>query len=127
MPAIHLPPGVDPAGLPRAPQAPQVFDPSPHRNVGMPARYTEFETVPDDLLIATAVALGMPRFAAEQCRVQPTLRWSLAVVWADVQDADEGDRLAKEKVDYYRAMWAEMRRMELIADKPDHTIGLFER
>ncbi len=81
----------------------------------------------DRLLAATLIDLGMPRFAAEQLYGNPMLRFQALTVWIDVQDAAAGDREARECVDNMRAKWDEARRIELISDRPEHTIGLWER
>lgn len=118
----------DPAGLPRAPRAPDIFDHAPHRNRGMAGIANQCSTVEwDNRLIATAVALGCPRWAAEQCRTHPPARYSLLTVWCDVQDAAGGDAGAQERIDYYRSCFEEARRQEVISDRPAHTAGFFER
>jgi len=81
----------------------------------------------DNRLIATAVALGCPRWAAEQARTHPPARFSLLQVWIDVQDAAEGDGAAKERVDYYRWCFQEARSQQVINDEPATTVGLFEK
>ena len=118
----------DPPSLPRAPRAPDVFDHSPHRNRGMAGIDNHNSTREwDNRLIATAVAVGCPRWAAEQCRTHPPARHALLKVWCDVQDAAEGDAGAGERVDYYRSCFETARRLEVISDRPAHTVGLFER
>lgn len=113
---LWLPP-TDPASLPAAPKAPELFDHSPDRNRGMPG--IENSTPEwDNRLIATAVALGCPRFAAEQARTHPPARFALFTVWCDVQLAAEGDGEAKERVDYYRWCFQEARKQEVISDLP---------
>jgi len=117
----------DAPGLPRAPKAPRIFNDDPERNLGAHLLPDELEALPDDKIIATAVALGMPRFAAEQARTHPGCRWNLVKIWCIAQDAAEGDGTAKEQIDYLRHSFQELRRAELIADRPDHTAGLWER
>lgn len=118
----------DPAGLKPAPVARDVFDHAPHRNRGMNGIDNNCSSEEwDNRLIATAVELGLPRWAAEQARTHPPARFSLLKVWCDVQDAAEGDRQARERVDYYRWCFEEARRQEVISDIPDRTVGLFER
>ena len=114
----------DPAGLTRAPTAPAIFDPRRHRNRGVPWIGAELKALPDNLLIATQVALGMPRQAAEQVRFHGGARFLAVRLWCDVQDAAEGDRAARERLDYYRQMFLDMRRAELIADDPRRTTPL---
>lgn len=116
----------DPAGLPRAPKAPDIFDHAPDRNAGMP-QVGPLKHVSDDLLIATQVAVGMPRWAADQVRYHPGARFLALRLWCDVQDADEGDLEAKARVDYYRETFAQLRRLDLISDRPDMSAGLMER
>jgi len=101
--AIYLPPGVDPPGLPRAPAPPRMFDPRPHRNVGMPGIAASSSSPEwDNRLIATAVSLGCPRDVAEQARTWPPARLALLQLWCRVQDAAEGDARAREAVDRCR-------------------------
>lgn len=114
----------DPAGLVRAPKAPPIFDARRARNVGVPWIGHELKGVPDDLLIATQVACGMPRQAAEQVRYHGGARFLALRLWCDVQDAAEGDRAAIERLDYHRQMFLDMRRAELIADDPRRTTPL---
>ena len=104
-----------------------VFDSRPHRNVGQPGIATELKYPNDRLLIATLVAHGQPQWSAEQLRFHPPARFWALKFWLDVQDAAEGDGQAKERVDYCRSCWQEMRKIELISDRPEHTIGFFER
>jgi hypothetical protein len=118
----------DPRGLAPAPRAPDIFDHAPQRNRGMAGVANDCSTEEwDNRLIATAVALGCPRWAAEQCRTHPPARYSLLTVWCDVQDAAEGDAAARERVDYYRWCFDRARRQEVISDDPGRTVGLFER
>lgn len=111
----------DPAGLKPHPGVRSVFDPRPHRNLGMPWIGQELKAVPDNLLIATQIALGMPRHAAEQLRTHGGARFLALKLWCDVQDAAEGHKEAKQRIDYYRQMFIELRRAELIADDPRRT------
>lgn len=110
-------PPTDPPGLPRAPRAPDIFDHAPGRSRGMPG-ISESTPEWDNLLIATAVELGCPRWAAEQCRTHPPARYSLLQVWCDVQLAAEGDGPAKERIDYYRWCFEKARKEGHIADSP---------
>lgn len=114
----------DPAGLRRAPKAPAIFDPRRERNVGVPWQGVELKDVPDDLLIATQVAMGMPRQAAEQVRVHGGARFLALRLWCDVQDAAEGDPAAKERLDYHRQVFSDLRRAEVIAEDPRRTTPL---
>jgi hypothetical protein len=103
--AIILPPGVDPPGLDRAPPAPAIFDARPHRNRGTRG-ITRSTPEWDNRLIATAVALGCPRHIAEQVRHHPARRYEMLELWCDVQDAAEGHRAARERVDRKRVAFA---------------------
>lgn len=105
-----------------------MFDSSPHRNRGVQGIANDCSSEEwDNRLIATAVELGMPRHAAEQARTHPPARFALLTVWCDVQDAQEGDKLARERVDYYRWCFQEGRKLEVISDQPEQTVGFFER
>jgi len=126
----------DPGSLAPAPEAPHLLDPAPHRNVGQPTISRELEALPDARLIATLVALGAPRWYAEQLRTQPSLRFNAVAVWCLVQDAAEGRVVvhangerttARELVDGIRQQYQEMRILELISDQPEATIGLWDR
>lgn len=114
----------DPAGLGRAPRAGSIFDTRRERNRGVPWIGRELTAVPDQLLIATQVALGMPRHAAEQVRSHGGARFLALRLWCDVQDAAEGDPAAKLRLDYHRQMFADLRRAELIADDPRRTVPM---
>ena len=81
----------------------------------------------DQLLIATVVAHGMPRWSAEQMPVHPGLRLAYFQFWVDVQMAADGEKGAKERVDACIDMWQAMRKDELISDRPDMTVGFWER
>lgn len=136
----------DPPSAPKGIVLPRtIFNQDPERNRGVPALWrTEdpgvcrmftpeggmelVKDVPtDDLIIATVVQYGCPRWFAEEVRRHPAVRFALAKAWATVQEAAEGDPEAKERLDYYRWAWAEARQVGLIHDRPEHTIGLFER
>lgn len=81
----------------------------------------------DNLLAATMMNLGMPRFAAEQVRYNPQLRLKFVRLWCAVQLAAEGNPAAKERVDVARAHFAEARRLELVADRPNMSAGIWDR
>ena len=81
----------------------------------------------DEKLIATVVAHGMPRWAAEQMRPNPMLRLQFVMFWADVQQAAKGNPEAKERVDACMAAWQEMRKIELVSDDPHGSVGFWER
>lgn len=144
MTKLILPAGVssrhtDPPGLVKQNGRPigQIFNTAPDRNIGQPGITRELPQLPDDRLIATLVSLGMPRFAADEVRTHPTARFQAVAVWCLVQDAAEGKHVthpqtgesipAKELVDGMREAWAQARKVELISDRPEHTIGLWER
>jgi hypothetical protein len=69
----------------------------------------------------------MPRWSAEQMRNHPGLRFAFVRFWLDVKMAAQGDHEAQERVDVCRQTWDEMRKTELIADRPDMSIGFWER
>jgi len=104
-----------------------IFDSSPHRNRGMPGIARELPYPSDRLLVATLVALGQPQWSAEQLRHHPPARYTAVCAWLLVQDAAEGDKLAKEKLDYIRWSYEEMRKQELISDIPGRTVGFMEK
>lgn len=95
----------DPPGLPRARAPRRLFDSRPHRNRDQPG-ITQSTPEWDNRLIATAVALGMPREDAEQCRYHPPARYALLQLWCTVQDAAEGDPRAQEAIDRVRVAFA---------------------
>lgn len=74
--------------------------------------------VTDDLLIATLVAHGQPKHSAVELRRNPPLRLAAMRFWADVQASGKGDMAARERVDYCRQAWDNMRKADLIADNP---------
>jgi hypothetical protein len=92
----------DPPGLPPAPPAPRLFDARPHRNRGVPSIPHELEHPNDNLLIATAVALGCPRIYAEQVRYYGPARLGMFQLWCCVKDAATGDAEARAVVDRCR-------------------------
>ena len=81
----------------------------------------------DDLLIATVIAHGMPKWSADQMRYHPGLRLQYYLFHLDVREAAKGNAEAKDRVDGAISAWAQMRKDELISDTPSHTIGLWER
>lgn len=124
--AIILGPRTDPPSAPRMRVRP-IFDSRPHRNLGQPGIAYELKHPNDNLLVATLVEHGQPQWSAEQLRHHPPARFAALQFWCMVQDAAEGDRLAREQVDYCRWAWQEMRKQELISDIPNRTVGIFER
>lgn len=142
--ARHITRLTDPAGLAPAPAAPAIFNEDAHRNPGtilamrpegkpasrrllllLPSgRHVEINDPAgptDDNLIATQVAVGMPRQAAEQVRHSGAARFLALRMWCDVQEAAGGDADAKLRVDYYRESFEQLRRAELIAEDPRRT------
>lgn len=75
-------------------------------------------SIPDAELIACLVEHGQPRHAALELRRNPMLREAALRFWVDVGDANRGDKAAKERVDYCRDCWSQMRAAELISDDP---------
>lgn len=128
---------LEPAGLGRAPRGPVLFTPERERNVGQAEISREIPALPDDLLVATLVELGCPRWFAEQLRRHPGLRFNAVATWCLVQDAREGASVqnartgewssARDLVDAIREQYADARRQELINDVPGHTAGFGER
>lgn len=114
----------DPPGLVKAKKYPSIFSNESHRNLGTPQIPYELDAVPDDILIATLVEYGQPRWAADEVRNYGAARFFALRFYCDVLDAAEGDKQAKERVDYCRWCWEEMRRNEQISDIPDQASGL---
>jgi hypothetical protein len=81
----------------------------------------------DDLLIATLVEHGQPLFAANELRYHPGARLFAYIFWDDVQQAAKGNPEAKEVVEAAMMAWAQMRKDEIISDRPEHTAGFWER
>jgi hypothetical protein len=81
----------------------------------------------DAQLMATVVALGMPKWSAAQMVYHPGLRLQYYMLWCDVQEAAKGNQEAKNRVDAARSMWSDMRRAEVVADRPDMSVGFYER
>lgn len=128
---------LEPGGLQRAPRAPRIFTPERQRNLDQPGIANEVPAAPDNVLIATLVSLGCPRWFADQVRWQPPIRFSAMAVYMLVLDAREGKHVtnartgeitpARDLVDAIRAQYADARRDELISDIPAHTIGFGDR
>lgn len=81
----------------------------------------------DELLIATVVELGCPRWSAEQMKYNPALRLAFYGMWTMVAAAAKGDPEAREIVDVARATWEEQRKLELVSDRPDGSVGFWDR
>jgi hypothetical protein len=78
----------------------------------------QMRSIPDAELIACLVANGQPRYAAEEVRTNPQVRFSATMFFCDVLDAAQGDKRAKQQVDFIREQWSRMRKEELITDDP---------
>jgi hypothetical protein len=65
------------------------------------------------------VAYGQPHWSAEQIRYHPPARYAALRFYLDVLDAAEGDGQARERLDYCRWAWQEMRKNEMISDVPN--------
>ena len=81
----------------------------------------------DEKLIACVMAHGMPRWAADQMRYNPSLRLQYYLFHEDVRDAAKGVADAKERVDAAIDAWAQMRKAEVIHDNPNMSVGFWER
>ena len=82
----------------------------------------------DDLLVSTMIyAVDMPRAMAELLRENPSLRWEAIVLWVKVKEAAAGNKPAQEWVDTVREKMQIARRVGLVHDIPEHTIGMWER
>lgn len=79
---------------------------------------TPIASIPDRELIATLVAHGQPRWAAQELTRNPQLRLAAVRFWVDIGDAGRGDPAAKDRVDYMRACWVRMRAEEILSDDP---------
>lgn len=79
----------------------------------------EIKDLPDAVLVDILVLYGQPRWSAQELRTNPQARALAVKFWCDVQDAREGDREAKMRVDLCREMWANLRKEELITDNPN--------
>lgn len=112
----------DPQGLKPAPQGPNLFDSSPRRNIGSPG-ISQSSPEWDNRLIATATALGCPRWVAEQARTHPPTRFQLLTIWCDVQDAADGDKEALERCEYYKWCFQTGRQEQIISDTPQDVTG----
>ena len=120
-PIVKDPPSVRPMNVR------SIWSAERHRNRGMPGIARELNWPNDRLLIATLVAHGQPQWSAEQIRHYPPARYYALSFWLDVQDAAEGDPEARARVDYCREQWQEMRKAQVISDRPSATVGIFER
>lgn len=78
----------------------------------------EIADLPDALLMATLEQFGQPAWSTREVKTNPLARLFAVRFWCDVQDANEGDATARQRVDYCRASWEALRREELIADDP---------
>jgi hypothetical protein len=119
--------GTDPSSAPAIMLRSPMFDVRPHRNRGMPGIARELQALPDDRLIAVMVEHGCPVWSAQELRRSPYLRFCGVRFYFDVEAAAQGDRKAKERVDYLRESYQTMRAVGLIDESPEHTVGLWER
>ena len=81
----------------------------------------------DNLLVATMMAHGMPRYGAEMLRVHPQARFAAYALWVDVQEAARGETGAKERVDATIGLNEDARKTELTPNDPGMSVGLWER
>ena len=119
--------GTNPSRAPQVMLDRPMFDVRPERNLGMPGIGRELPALPDEKLIAVFVDHGMPVWAAQELRRSPFARFNAVRFYFEVEAAQAGDSEARERVEIARAGWNDMRKAELIADTPSHTIGLWER
>jgi hypothetical protein len=77
------------------------------------------ENVNDRELVRTLIDVGMPAHAALAVYTNGQLRFKALQVWADVQNAAEGDPEAKARLDLIRERFVRMRGDELIHDDPN--------
>lgn len=126
----------NPSGLAPAPVSAPMMDGREHRNRAQ-GRLKAGKALPDDRLIAVWCSIGCPRWFAEQLRTSETLRFQAASVYFLVEKAAKGESVvhpvtgylipAKDLVDSMRFEYQEMRKVELVADDPMMSVGLFER
>jgi hypothetical protein len=119
--------GTDPSAAPKVMLPRPMFDTRPHRNVGSMSIPHELPSLPDDRIVAVMVEHGCPAWSANELRRNPYLRFCGVRFFFDVMDAAEGNAAAKERVELMRSGYQEMRKIGLIDETPDHTIGLWER
>ena len=79
---------------------------------------TPLAEVTDEELVQNLVALGQPRWSAEELKTNPQLRLAALRCWVDVGDAGRGDAGARERVDYLRECFSRLRAEEIISDDP---------
>ena len=113
-----------------------MMDGREHRNRAQ-GRLKKGAALPDDRLIAVWCSIGCPSWFAEQLRTSETLRFQAAAVYFLVEKAAKGEHVlhpvtgyaipARDLVDAMRFEYQEMRKVELVADHPDMSVGLFER
>ena len=126
----------NPGGLAPSPYTAGLIDNRPHRNKHQPA-LKKGKALPDDLLISVWCSIGCPRWFAEQLRESEQLRFQAASVYFLVEKAARGEHVqhpvtgylipAKDLVDLMRFEYQELRKVELVADDPMMSVGLFER
>ena len=107
-----------------------------HRNRAQ-GRLKAGKALPDDRLISVWCSIGCPGWFAEQLRKSEPLRFQAATVYFLVEKAARGESVAhpvtgylipaKDFVDPMRFEYQELRKVELVADDPMMSVGLFER
>ena len=128
--------GRDLPGLQPAPGPVGILDTRAHRNRGQP-RLRKGRALPDDVLVATLVHVGCPRWFAEELRLSEQLRFQAAAVYFLAQDAAAGRHrthpvtgepiLAKDLLDLVVSEYLLLRDVDMVADQPDMSAGFFER
>lgn len=126
----------NPSRLAPLPAQPAMMDGRDHRNRAQ-GRLKRGRALPDDRLIAVWCSIGCPQWFAEQLRTSETLRFQAASVYFLVEKAAKGESVvhpvtgymipAKDLVDSMRFEYQELRKVELVADDPMMSVGLFER
>jgi hypothetical protein len=81
------------------------------------------QAIPDEELIANLVRYGQPRWAAEEVKTNPQVRFAATQFFCDCLDANEGDKRARMQVDFIREQWVALRKEELLADDLGRTHG----
>jgi hypothetical protein len=75
-------------------------------------------SIPDTELVDVLIRLGVPKFRAVELHWNPEKRLATLELWCLEQDARDGDRDARGKLEVARAMLARQRQEELISDDP---------
>lgn len=79
---------------------------------------SELRAVPDRELVDALVSVGQPRWSASRDIRHPQGRFHALRLWCDLQDAAQGDKPARERVDFIRHMFSIERACENITDSP---------